>query len=248
MTAVQDRWATEQVVGAAARLAEASSVLAHSNIRLRRLDPEHPRVYAVADMSTQGKRRWWALASGSESGRIATLYRRAEQDATRPADAVEQVATALIHAVVGRATALLALEARVWDPGIDNLWIHLDSDVGIDWTGVVDPTLRVLASDANAGRPGVVTVPCVEALVMWTAHRCLTSLFEIRRALGECDAVDDGRFWGLVGRAVVGASSFVPVLGGSDQRAGWLRGQELLDAFVALGQPVRGQARSKQMT
>ncbi|MGU3437488.1 hypothetical protein ACNHUS_31320 [Actinomycetes bacterium M1A6_2h] len=230
------------------RHAAASSVLARSNTRLRGLDPDHPRVYAVADMSTQGKRRWWALASGSESGRIAALYGRAAQDATRPADAVEQVATALIHAVVGRSTALLALEARVWDPGIDNLWIHLDSDVGIDWAGVADTTLRVVAGDANDGRRGVVTVPCLEALVLWTAHRCLTSLSEIRRALAEVSVVDDDRFWRLVGSAVVGASSFVPVLGGTDQRAGWLRGQELLDAFVALGRPVRGRRRSEQVT
>jgi hypothetical protein len=248
MTAVHDTWVAERIVDKALRQTAASSVLAQSNTRLRALDPDHPRVYAVADMSTQGKRRWWALASGSESGRIAALCERAAQDTARPEDAAEHVATALIHAVVGRSAALLALEARVWDPGIDNLWIHLDSDVGIDWTGVADPTLRVLPDDAHAGRPGVVTVPCLEALVVWCAHRCLTSLTEIRTALTEFAAVDSDRFWRLVGRAVVGASSFVPIQGGSDRRAAWLRGQELLDAFVSLGQPVRGELRSTRMT
>ena len=33
--------------------------------RLRALQPEHPRVYAVAAMADQGKRRWWRLAEGT---------------------------------------------------------------------------------------------------------------------------------------------------------------------------------------
>ena len=105
---------------------------------LRRLDPEYPRVYAPANMREQGKRRWWALADGARSGRFAALYRRALVDHPHEAVAARQVATALIHAIVGRVATLLALEGRAFDPGADNMWLHLDSDVGIDWVGVTD--------------------------------------------------------------------------------------------------------------
>ena len=39
------------------------------------------------------------------------------------------------------------LEGRAWDTGLENLWVHVDSEGAIDWLGVVDPTLRVLPDD-----------------------------------------------------------------------------------------------------
>jgi hypothetical protein len=36
--------------------------------------------------------------------------------------AVRQLAATLIHTVIGRVVALVVLEARAWDTGLENLW------------------------------------------------------------------------------------------------------------------------------
>lgn len=220
------------------------SPLARSCTRLRSLNPDYPRMYAVASMAGEGKRRWWQLAGGLENGRVDQMISRSLEDLKVPEAAAIQVATALIHAVVGRVAALLVLEGRAWDPGIDNLWIHMDSDGGIDWAGVTSPVLRVLQTDPMDGSPGTVSLPCEEALFVWTAHRCITSLEAILRSISERAPLDGRTFWSLVGDSVLGASTYVPVLAGTYASDSVRRGQELLDAFVAAGAPVRSRPAS----
>ena len=216
------------------------ALLAESCSTLRALNPDYPRMYAVAAMADEGKRRWWQLSVGLDDGRVEQMYRRSLEDLEVPHAAAVQVATALIHAVVGRVAALLVLEARAWDPGIENLWIHMDSDGGIDWAGVASPILRVLPEDPAAGEPGTV-LPCEQALLVWTAHRCLTSLGSVYRAISERAPLDARVFWALVGDAILGASTYVPILAGTGPSAGTRRGQLLLDAMVAAGAPVRSR-------
>ncbi|MGW4246716.1 hypothetical protein ACWELQ_29955, partial [Nocardia sp. NPDC004722] len=123
--------------------------------RLRALQPEHPRVYAVAAMADQGKRRWWRLSDGIREGRIELMYRRHAAEMSNADIAAEVVATALIHAVVGRVMAMVVSEGRAWDPGLENLWIHTDNDGGIDWAGLSDTTIRVVDGDHRDARlPG----------------------------------------------------------------------------------------------
>ncbi|MBY4213759.1 hypothetical protein HQO42_19305 [Rhodococcus fascians] len=222
------------------------ALLAESCSTLRALNPDYPRMYAVAAMADEGKRRWWQLSVGLDDGRVEQMYRRSLEDLEVPHAAAVQVATALIHAVVGRVAALLVLEARAWDPGIENLWIHMDSDGGIDWAGVASPTLRVLPEDPAAGEPGTVTLPCEQALLVWTAHRCLTSLGSVHRAISERAPLDARVFWALVGDAILGASTYVPILAGTGPSAGTRRGQLLLDAMVAAGAPVRSRVPGRQ--
>lgn len=218
-----------------------TALLDDSCATLRALNPDYPRMYAVAAMANEGKRRWWQLAVGSKDGRIEQMYRRCLQDLDVPESAAVQVATALIHAVIGRVSALLVLEARAWDPGIDNLWIHMDSDGGIDWAGVASPILRVLPEDPASGEPGTVTLPCEQALLVWTAHRCTTSLGAVFRAISERAPLDERVFWALVGDAILGAATYVPILASASASAGARRGQMLLDAMVAAGAPVRSR-------
>ena len=163
------------------------------------------------------------------------------EDLEEPESAAIQVATALVHAVVGRVSAMLVLEGRAWDPGIDNLWIHMDSDGCIDWAGVTSPVLRVLPGDALADEPGAVTLPCEQALLVWTAHRCITSLEAVLRSFASRSPIDARVFWSLVGDSVLGASTLVPVLAGTYASESARRGQALLDAFVAAGAPVRNR-------
>ena len=59
----------------------------------------------------------------------------------------QQLAATLAHVVIGRVIPLLVLEGRAWDTGLENLWVHVDSEGAIDWVGVVDPTLRALPDD-----------------------------------------------------------------------------------------------------
>lgn len=210
--------------------------------RLRALVPDAPRVYAVARVEEEPRRRWWPLAGEERAQRVALLYRRVLEDVEDPRIAVEQLAGALIHAVVGRVLAPFVVEGRVWDPGLENLWVHQDSDAGIDWAGVADDTLRVLPGDRADGRRGVVVLPCERALAVWTAHRAVTALGAVHRTLQDCAPLDGGRFWSLVGRAVVTGAAQLPVLADSSRPVAARRGQQLLDAFVTAGFPVRGLA------
>ncbi|MGA4691972.1 hypothetical protein ACPCXD_17085 [Rhodococcus sp. AB351] len=210
--------------------------------RLRALAAGAPRVYAVACIDEEPRRRWWFLGGGERQQRIEALYDRALLDTEDPRIAVEQVAGALIHAVVGRVLAPYALEGRVWDPGLDNLWLHQDSDGCIDWAGLADDTLRVLPEDRAVGQRDVVVLPCKRAMAVWTAHRAATALEAVHLALRSLAPLDRNRFWAIVGRTVVTGAAQLPVLGGASRRTAARRGQALLDAFVAAGYPVRGLA------
>lgn len=207
--------------------------------RLRSLQPEHPRVYAVAAMSEQGKRRWWRLVDGLREGRIELMYRRHAAEMISADTAAEVVATALIHAVIGRVVALLVAEGRVWDPGLENLWLHTDNDGGIDWAGLADTTIRVLDGDRLAGEAGVVTLPCERAMYVWLAHRCEPSLRLIQRTLAGCAGLGERRFWSLVGESIVGAATYVPDLARTDSLVGARRGEGLLSTLEERGLPVR---------
>src|SRR5690606_7536364 len=54
----------------------ADSVFERTSSRLRALQPDHPRVYAVAAVADHGRRRWWKLSEGLREGRIELMYRR----------------------------------------------------------------------------------------------------------------------------------------------------------------------------
>lgn len=211
--------------------------------RLRALNPDYPRVYAMAAMAGEGKRRWWKLSTGLQSDRVEQLFFRSMQDLDDPEAAALQVATSLIHAIVGRVTASIVADGSAWDPGLENLWIHMDSDCGIDWAGVVDETLRVAPGGAEYGCDGVVDMPCEAALLVWTTHRCLASLHAVLAAVSRCALVDADRFWGLVGESILGATAYVPILAGGGDMTAQRRGQGLLDAFVGAGVPVRSRRK-----
>ncbi|KQU03120.1 hypothetical protein ASG56_20265 [Rhodococcus sp. Leaf7] len=207
---------------------------------LRHLDANAPRVYAVADMAEQSKRRWWSFATGCESGRFAALHGRALLDHPDPHRAIEQVSAALVHAVVGRSAAAFVACARSWDPGPENLWIHLDSDVCVDWAGVRDTTLRSVSSASVGRSSGTVGLPCDEALAAWIAHRASRSLDVAAQGLSTLGPIDRTGLGRIVGDSVLGASARVPMLGTDhDQEAGWRRGQMLLDALAGAGWQVR---------
>ncbi|MFD4183628.1 hypothetical protein [Rhodococcus sp. NPDC058514] len=210
--------------------------------RLRGMYPEYPRVYAVALMADQGKRRWWSAAEGIRGDRVARMTDRALIDLGDREAAAASVATALIHAVIGRVASLVVLEGRAWDPGLDNLWLHMDSDGCIDWAGVRDPVLRVLPGDRWAGTRAAVTLPCEGALLVWTAHRCHAALVTIFDALDLVVPLDRSRLWAMVGEAILGAATLVPILGGVGESVAMRRGQGLLDAFEGAGIPVRARA------
>jgi len=218
--------------------------LHESSRRLRDLYPMCPRMYGVAVMTDVGRRRWWPLASAMTTDR---LHRMFDADAADMDDraAASQLAAALAYCVVGRVAALLILEGRAWDPGLENLWAHCDSEGTIDWVGVVDPTLRVLPDDPVTDDT-VVRLPSEAALATWTAHRCHRALHPLFGRLHEAcrGALLLSDMWGIVGSAVVSTSTQVPMLAGSCPAGGMRRGQAILDAFVSFGLPVRGGRRT----
>jgi hypothetical protein len=217
--------------------------LHESSRRLRELNPVCPRVYGVAIMADVGRRRWWPLACALSSDRLRTMYIRAAQEVDSRT-AASQLAATLGYTVVGRVAALLVLEGRAWDPGLENLWVHCDSEDAIDWAAVVDATLRVLPEDPVADGEAV-RLPSEAALATWTAHRChraLQPLFErLHRVSGR--AVPISAMWAMVGSAVVSIATQIPLQAGSCEVAGMRRAQAMLDAFVSFGLPVRGVMR-----
>lgn len=219
--------------------------LHESSRRLRDLYPECPRVYGVAVLDDVSRRRWWPLRSAVTTDRLQRMFAAAAAEMDSPTAAAQQLAAALTHAVIGRVVALVVLEGRAWDAGLENLWVHVDSEGAIDWAGVVDPTLRVLPDDPyRDGRADVVRLPNEPALATWTAHRChrtLQPLFAHMHALSG-GAVSVASMWHTVGTMIVATATQVPQLAGSGEATGARRGQAVLDALVAFGTPVRGPA------
>jgi hypothetical protein len=228
-----------------------------SSRRLRALYPECPRVYGVAIMADLSRRRWWPLAEALTSDRLRIMFDIAAQETdSRPAVA-QQLAATLAHVVVGRVVPLLVLEGRAWDTGLENLWVHLDSEGAIDWVGVVDPMLRALPADpffggrtpARIGTPardGIVALPNEAALTTWIAHRSHRALAPLFRRLADIsdEATSIASMWHIVGAAVVSAATQVPLLAGSSEMTSMRRGQAVLDALVGFGLPVRGGTRA----
>ena len=163
----------------------------------------------------------------------------------------QQLAATLAHVVVGRVVPLLVLEGRAWDTGLENLWVHVDSEGAIDWVGVVDPKLRALPDDrgdctyASRHSDGIVALPSEAALTTWVAHRSHRALDPLfTRLYDVCGgAMSVSSMWHIVGGAVVSAATQVPMLAGSSEVTSMRRAQAVLDALVGFGLPVRGATR-----
>src|SRR6201991_1694318 len=125
--------------------------LHESSTRLRGLYPECPRVYGVAVMSDLSRRRWWPLLEALTTDRLSEMFAVGALEMDSPVAAAQQLAATLAHVVIGRVIPLIVLEGRAWDTGVENLWVHVDSEGVIDWVGVVDPTLRALPDDPFFG-------------------------------------------------------------------------------------------------
>ena len=222
--------------------------LHESSRRLRTLYPECPRVYGVAVMDDVSRRRWWPLREALTADRLEEMFIASAQEMDSRTAAAQQLAATLAHAVIGRVIALVVLEGRAWDTGLENLWVHVDSEGAIDWLGVVDPLLRVLPDDPcmrGAGPvEGTLQLPSEAALATWIAHRCHRSLAPLFARLYEISdgSVGVAAMWHTVGAAIVVAATQVPQLAGASEIVGMRRGQAVLDALVRFGLPVRGPA------
>ena len=225
--------------------------LHESSRRLRALYPECPRVYGVAVMRDLSRRRWWPLTDALAADRLREMYDAAAAETDNTVAVAHQLAATLAHVVIGRVVPLLALEGRAWDTGLENLWVHVDSEGAIDWVGVVDPTLRALPDDAHfrdgagAAVDRIVALPNEAALTTWVAHRSHRTLEPLFARLVEVSggAMSTAAMWHVVGTAVVSAATQVPLLAGSSEWTSMRRGQAVLDALVGFGAPVRGVRR-----
>ena len=124
------------------------------------------------------------------------MFKLAAEETESRAAVAQQLAATLAHVVIGRVVPLIVLEGRAWDTGLENLWVHVDSEGAIDWVGVVDPTLRALPDDpffggratvraGNAARDGIVALPNEAALTTWIAHRSHRALEPLFGKLAE---------------------------------------------------------------
>ncbi len=81
-------------------------------------------------------------------------------------------------------------------------------------------------------------------MTTWVAHRSHRALEPLFGRLAEIsgEAMSVAAMWHIVGVAVVGAATQVPLLAGSSELTSMRRGQAVLDALVGFGLPVRGNA------
>jgi hypothetical protein len=216
-----------------------------SSRRLRGLYPECPRVYGVAVMGDLSRRRWWPLAEAVTTDRLRAMFDIAAEETDSRTGVAQQLAATLAHVVIGRVVPLLVLEGRAWDTGLENLWVHVDSEGAIDWVGVVDPKMRALPDDPALHYDGIVALPSEAALTTWVAHRSHRALDPLfTRLYDVCGgAISVSSMWHIVGGAVVSAATQVPILAGSSEVTSMRRAQAVLDALVAFGLPVRGATR-----
>jgi hypothetical protein len=219
--------------------------LHESSRRLRELYPECPRVYGVAVMGDLSRRRWWPLAEAVTTDRLRAMFDIAAEETDSRTGVAQQLAATLAHVVIGRVVPLLVLEGRAWDTGLENLWVHVDSEGAIDWVGVVDPKMRALPDDPALHYDGIVALPSESALTTWVAHRSHRALDPLfARLYDVCrGAISVSSMWHIVGGAVVSAATQVPILAGSSEVTSMRRAQAVLDALVAFGLPVRGATR-----
>ncbi|WP_283614745.1 iron reductase [Mycolicibacterium poriferae] len=228
-----------------------------SSRRLRGLYPECPRVYGVAVMGDLSRRRWWPLTEALTAGRLQVMFDAGVAETDSRYAVAQQLAATFAHVVVGRVVPLLVLEGRAWDTGLENLWVHVDSEGAIDWVGVVDPTLRALPDDPHftarpcpgAGRSaqhGIVALPNEAALTTWIAHRSHRALAPLFAQLADVSggAMTVSAMWHIVGGAVVGAATQIPLLSGASEITSMRRSQAVLDALVSFGVPVHGTSRA----
>ncbi|UXA15951.1 iron reductase [Mycobacterium sp. SMC-4] len=228
--------------------------LHESSRRLRELYAACPRVYGVAVIGDLSRRRWWPLAELVTTDRMVTMFDAGLAETESRTAVTQQLAATFAHVVVGRVVPLLALEGRAWDSGLENLWVHVDSEGAIDWVGVQDPTVRALPDDPHFTAHGVgarsqdriVALPSEAALATWVAHRSHRALAPLFVRLAEVSggAMSVSAMWHTVGATVVGAATQVPLLAGSSEVVSMRRGQAVLDALVSFGLPVRGTART----
>jgi hypothetical protein len=218
-------------------------------------------------MSDLTRRRWWPLEEALTTNRLAEMFSIGALEMDSPVAAAQQLAATLAHVVIGRVIPLLALEGRAWDTGLENLWVHVDSEGAIDWVGVVDPTLRALPDDpffharversgghrggaraAHYARDGMVALPSEAALTTWVAHRSHRALGPLFAKVFDVSggAISMSSMWHIVGAAVVGAATHVPLLAKSSELTSMRRGQGVLDAMVSFGLPVRGGSRPRE--
>ncbi len=123
-----------------------TTALDASCCRLREISPDYPRVYAVATMAHQGKRRWCQSRPVSPaptiSRRIAwtACSRACWRICIRPMPPPFRWPLRWCTRASSDASPPGRDRGEAWDPGVDNLWVHMDSDNGIDWAAVVDNT------------------------------------------------------------------------------------------------------------
>lgn len=225
-----------------------------SSRRLRELYRECPRVYGVAVMGDLSRRRWWPLGEILTTDRLSTMFDAGVAETDSRTSVAQQLAATFAHVVIGRVIPLLVLEGRAWDTGLENLWVHVDSEGAIDWVGVVDPIVRALPDDpafrsrrmvGRAAPEGIRALPSEAALTTWIAHRshrALEPLFD-KLATVSGGAMPVSAMWHLVGGAVVSAATQIPLLAGASEVVSMRRGQAVLDALVKFGLPVRGTSR-----
>jgi hypothetical protein len=244
--------------------------LADTAARLRALVPGFPDTYDIATGGPHG-RGWVRLDAVPVAGWCAEALERGNPHRLASLAAMS-VGGALIHAVLARVTAALALDTRAWDVAPDALAVHRAEAGHIDRVALLRPVAWVVAGDEAApGRDGSGRAgPSPDGGSGAVASRAAGSLGAGVRVFADEAALLDAvgaaavgtlapllrevraatRFglvplWNAAADTVRLTAEFVPRYAGRTPRP--TLAPALLDALVTHGAPIRGRGADEPL-
>jgi len=210
--------------------------------RLRRLVPGYPDAYSVETAVPDGP-GWYVLDAAPVEDWCAEARAQGNPHGLASVAAMS-VGSALAHAVLGRATAALALDSVAWDLTAANLVVHRRPEGYLDRLALRDGGRTAPGEPVAPGtRPAAATVPpAVLDAVAAAATATLAPLLERVRAATRFGLVP---LWNAVADTVRITAAHVPLHAGRPPRDDLAAA--LLDALVVAGAPIRGRGSAQPL-
>jgi hypothetical protein len=220
--------------------------LAITAARLRALVPGFPDTYAV-ETAVPDEPGWWRLDAVPTAQWCAEALVRGNPHRLASVAAMA-VGGAVIHAVLARVTAALALDTRAWDVASDALVVHRAPWGHIDRVALLRPVAWVAGDDRGVDVTAVdVTAVDVEevrrfpdepALLTAVAASAVATLTPLLREVRAATRFGLVPLWNAAADTVRLTADQVLRYAGRPPGAGAALASALLDALVAHGAPI----------
>lgn len=203
--------------------------------RLRAVVPGFPDTYTV-ELAVPDEPGWSRLDAVPTAQWCAEALVRGNPHHLASVAAMA-VGGAVIHAVLARVTAALALDTRAWDVAPDALVVHRAPWGHIDRVALRHPVAWVLEGDPGPAR----VFPDEAALLTAVAAAAVATLTPLLREVRSVTRFGLVPLWNAAADTVRLTADQVLRYAGRPPEAGTALAAALLDALVAQGAPIRGR-------